>query len=123
MSHIKTFARIKPAKDLYEDYEIRGKIFVLRVPELVRDYGGPLVKNRIPTISYDFKFDKIFNPNTNQEETYSAAAQEIVAGGPYIIYIFYVLVKYSNILCVCVCIYVNIYIYMCTVVCACYEYT
>lgn len=81
MSHIKTFARIKPAEELYEDYEIKGKkTFSLRVPELLRDCGLVASKNRSSMISYDFHFDRMFNRGGSQEEVYTVAAKEIVTG-------------------------------------------
>ena len=81
MSHIKTFARIKPAEELYENYEIKGKkTFSLRVPELLRDCGLLASKSRSSTISYDFQFDRMFDPAGSQEEVYTVAAKEIVTG-------------------------------------------
>ncbi|KAK7491439.1 hypothetical protein BaRGS_00017268 [Batillaria attramentaria] len=81
MSHIKTYARLKPTEDLYEDYEIQGKkVFSIRVPEFVRDYGASPSKNRTPTISYDFKFERVFDTSVGQEQVYNIAAQEIVTG-------------------------------------------
>ncbi|XP_076451124.1 uncharacterized protein LOC143287006 [Babylonia areolata] len=81
MSHIKTFARLKPAQELYEDYEIGGKkTFSLRVPELLRDYGLQPANGRYPTISYDFQFDRVFDDAAGQEEVYNVAARDIVTG-------------------------------------------
>ena len=81
MSHIKTFARVKPAEELYDDYEIKGKkTFCLRVPELLRDCGFVGSKNRPSTISYDFAFNRTFDPTGSQEEVYNVAAKDIVTG-------------------------------------------
>lgn len=81
MSHIKTFARIKPGEDLYGDHEIRKrKIFTLRVPEVFRDYGGSPSRNRASNITYDFTFDQIFDTSISQEDVYNIVAQEIVTG-------------------------------------------
>ena len=81
MSHIKTYARIKPAGDLYNEFEIdKEKKLSLRVPELLRDYGLVSAKNRSAKICYDFQFDKIFDSNCSQEDVYSIAARSIVTG-------------------------------------------
>ena len=86
MSHIKTFARLKPGaqEELYDDFEIAAKkTFSLRVPELQRDYGLQSSKSRYPTISYDFRFDHVFDTASSQEEVYTLAARDIVSGiGP-----------------------------------------
>lgn len=81
MSHIKTFARLKPADELYDDFDIKSrKVLSLRVPELVRDYGAVASKNRSSTISYDFQYDRVLDTKVNQDEVYNVAAKEIVSG-------------------------------------------
>ncbi|KAL8591508.1 hypothetical protein ACOMHN_000523 [Nucella lapillus] len=81
MSHIKTFARLKPTEELYDDFEINGKkTFSLRVPELLRDYGTQGTQNCYPTISYDFQFDRVFDTSVSQEEVYTITSKDIVTG-------------------------------------------
>jgi hypothetical protein len=81
MSHIKTYARIKPAQELYSEFEIHNKKKLsLRVPELLSHYGLVSSKNRSGTICYDFQFDRIFDDLCTQEEIFNVTAKDIVTG-------------------------------------------
>ncbi len=78
MSHIRTFARIKPSKSLYEEYDITPTCLQVRTPEVLRDYGSP-GKIRA-TVKHEFYFSNLFDVGATQDDVFDGVARDLVDG-------------------------------------------
>ena len=79
MPNIKTFCRIKPTSETYEDHEATQDTLRLRVPEILKDFTD-VYKGSRSYISHEFNFDHVFQQSTSQGEIFDVAALEIVNG-------------------------------------------
>ncbi|XP_013389271.1 kinesin-like protein KIF16B isoform X2 [Lingula anatina] len=79
MPTIKTFARIKPCKNAYDDFDVTKDRVYLRTAQN-RDYNTSPTKTRANTgtVNHEFKFDTVFSSSTVQEEVFETAAKDIV---------------------------------------------
>ncbi|XP_041365194.1 kinesin-like protein KIF6 [Gigantopelta aegis] len=79
MAHIRTYARLKPTAEPYDEYDISNNCLQIRVPEVYRDYGSSPGKVK-SNICYDFKYDNVFNTDISQEDVFNAVAYDIIEG-------------------------------------------
>ncbi|KAL4224986.1 hypothetical protein ACF0H5_015681 [Mactra antiquata] len=79
MPNIKTFCRIKPTTESYDDFEASSKTIFLRVPEVLKDFNANNKGSR-PFISHEFNFNHIFMQDATQENVFNVAALDIVNG-------------------------------------------
>ncbi|XP_067655828.1 kinesin heavy chain-like [Haliotis asinina] len=78
MTHIKTYARLKPSPSLYDEYDISPTTLQIRTPEIFRDYGSP-GKFRA-TVRHEYYFDRVFDVSDTQETVFDGVAREIING-------------------------------------------
>ncbi len=80
MAHIKTYVRVKPTKRQFDDYDTTVDKLYMRVPELIREYGGVSGRPKGGVINHEFRFTQVFPNKTSQKELFDAAAKDIVDG-------------------------------------------
>lgn len=80
MPNIKTFCRIKPTEEAYNESETTKTTLFLRVPEVLKDFGANQKGSR-SFINHEFNFDHIFQQNASQQDIFDVAALDIVNGG------------------------------------------
>ncbi|XP_046328231.2 kinesin heavy chain-like isoform X1 [Haliotis rufescens] len=78
MTHIKTYARLKPSSALYDEYDVTPTTLQIRTPEIFRDYGSP-GKFRA-TVRHEYYFDRVFDVSDTQENVFDGVAREIING-------------------------------------------
>ena len=79
MPHVKTFCRIKPTKQTYEEQETTDNTLYLRVPEVIKDFSSTNKSSR-SYINHEFNFDYIFKQDATQEDVFNVTALDIVTG-------------------------------------------
>ncbi|XP_053385145.1 uncharacterized protein LOC128550327 isoform X2 [Mercenaria mercenaria] len=77
MPNIKTFCRIKPTQETYEEFEASKKTIYLRVPEVLKDFNSNSKGSRA-CVNHEFNFDHIFMQDASQQDVFDVAALEIV---------------------------------------------
>ena len=88
MAHIRTYARLKPSADPYDEYDITNNCLQIRVPEVYRDYGSSPGKLR-SNICYEFRYDNVFNIQASQEDVFNAVAYDIIEGAFSFLLLFF----------------------------------
>lgn len=79
MPNIKTFCRIKPTAETYEEYESTKTTLYLRVPEVLKDFASNQKGSR-SFVSHEFNFDHIFLQEATQQDVFEVVAEKIVHG-------------------------------------------
>ena len=79
MPNIKTFCRIKPTEETYEEHEASRKTLYLRVPEVLKDFNSNSKGSRT-CVNHEFNFDHIFMQDATQQNVFDVAALDIVTG-------------------------------------------
>ncbi|XP_052233464.1 kinesin-like protein KIF3A isoform X2 [Dreissena polymorpha] len=79
MPNIKTFCRIKPTEEAYNEMETTKTTLYLRVSEVLKDFGANQKGSR-SFINHEFNFDHIFQQNASQQDIFDVAALDIVNG-------------------------------------------
>jgi len=79
MPNIKTYCRIKPTKEAYEEIEASKTRLYLKVPEILKDFQSNQKGSR-SFISHEFNYNHIFLQETTQQEVFDVVAQEIITG-------------------------------------------
>lgn len=80
MAKIRTFARIKPAEDLYDDFDTTRNRLYLRIPDSYGRDSTLYNRTRIPIVNHEFKYSQVFPAKSSQEEVYDVAAKSIIDG-------------------------------------------
>ena len=80
MAKIKTFARIKPAEDLYDDFDTTRNKLYLRIPDSYSRDSTLYNRTRAPIVNHEFKYSQIFTATASQQEVYDVAAKSIIDG-------------------------------------------
>lgn len=79
MPNIRTFCRIRPTNETYDEYETTKTTLHLRVPEVLKDFTSNQKGSR-SCVSHEFNFDHIFQQEATQQDVFNVVAQEIVTG-------------------------------------------
>ena len=82
MAHIKTFARVKPARDSQDNYHCTKEVLQVRVPGPFRDVYGErsAVLGAKATTNHNFKFTHAFPEIASQAEVFKIVSQDVVTG-------------------------------------------
>ncbi len=83
MAHIKTYLRIKPSNNPYDDFENSQNTIYFRVPETLRADSATSMGSRTKvggTINHEFRFNQIFGQDASQEQVFDTSAKSIVDG-------------------------------------------
>lgn len=83
MAKIRTFARIKPAENLYDDYETTRNRLYLRIPDSYGRDSTLYNRTRAAIVNHEFKYSQVFNTNATQDDVFNIAAKNIIDGEPY----------------------------------------
>lgn len=79
MAHIKTFARLKPSKKPYPGYKSSENVLSIGFVESKEMINiGASHNNARNNLSYEIVFNKIFLPETSQEQVFHDAAKDII---------------------------------------------
>lgn len=81
MAKIRTFARIKPGENLYDDYETTRHRLYLRIPDSYGRDSTLYNRTRAPIVNHEFKYSQVFNTDVSQEEVFNISAKNIIDGG------------------------------------------
>lgn len=79
MPNIKTYCRIKPTAETYEEHESTKTTLYLRVPEVLKDFASNQKGSR-SFVSHEFNFDHIFLQEATQQDVFEVVAEKIVHG-------------------------------------------
>lgn len=79
MPNIKTYCRIKPSEESYDEFESTKTTLHLRVPEVLKDFSSNQKGSR-SYISHEFNFNHIFLQQATQQDIFDVVALEIVNG-------------------------------------------
>ena len=80
MAKIRTFARLKPAENLYDDYETTRNRLYLRIPDSYGRDSALYNRTRVPIVNHEFKYSQVFNTQSSQEEVFNVSAKNIIDG-------------------------------------------
>lgn len=80
MAKIRTFARIKPAEDLYDDFDTTRNRLYLRIPDSYSRDSTLYNRSRTPIVNHEFKYSQVFTAKSTQEEVFDATAKGIIDG-------------------------------------------
>ncbi|KAF6028211.1 hypothetical protein EB796_013480 [Bugula neritina] len=80
MASIKTYARVKPADDLYDDYETTRNRLYLRIPDSYGRDSTLYNRTRAPIVNHEFKYSQVFGTSATQEEVFNISTKNIIDG-------------------------------------------
>lgn len=80
MAKIRTFARIKPSEDLYDDFDTTRNKLYMRIPDSYSRDTTLYNRSRAPIVNHEFKYTQVFGVHSTQTEIYDIAAKNILDG-------------------------------------------
>ncbi|XP_067928341.1 kinesin-1 heavy chain-like [Watersipora subatra] len=80
MAKIRTFARIKPSDNLYDDFDTTHNRLYLRIPDSYSRDSTLYNRTRAPIVNHEFKYAQVFSADSTQVEVFDHVAKSIIDG-------------------------------------------
>lgn len=80
MAKIRTYARIKPSQDQYDDFDCTRNRIYMRIPDSYSRDSTLYNRTRTPIVNHEFKYTQVFGVDADQEDVYNNSAKSIIDG-------------------------------------------